>query len=370
MTESHFLKKYNWIWYLTDDRNKQFISELSNESYVSLELIKKNPVRSVWKYKQTYIKFNHPGSIIDEIRFLIKPKAKSEFKSLEELVRRGIRAVIPIAWARYKSKSLLLTKELEGFENSRDYWFKKACNDPDKKSKFLLSLAMFVNELSKKNLVHKDFHPGNILFNSNFSDFALVDAYKLSFSAKINRNSLFELLRIIAAFKGEITDKEAVEFLLNTGLLNSYQEAILLWTKILLADLPELKEKWQQVKSSIFRDGKYCSSHMGGRLLIKKNLLKESLATPDELMSSKCFFIDKKAYSEAIQDWEDSFLLDIFRMPSDGLVGVFFPENKIDKVSLFYRKEKEKFNLPIEDIVKRASIFRIPKRLVHKLIST
>jgi len=363
------LKKYNWTWYLTDEKNRHLISELTDESFDSLELIKKNPVRSVWKYRNIYIKFNHPVNILDKLRFLIYPKAESEFKFLDELNRKNIKAVLPIAWAKYKSKSLLLTKELKGFENSRDYWFKKASNDPDKKAKFLFSLADFVNELTTKNLIHKDFHPGNILFNPSSSEFALVDAYKLSFSAKMKKKSLFQLLRIIASFKGEITDKEAVEFLLNTKLITSYQEGVVLWTKILLADLPELKEKWQKARHLIFNDGNYCSAYMEGRLLIKKNLLKENLATPDELMDSKYFIITKKSYAEAIEYWKDSFLLDIFRMPSDGLIGILFPENKFDTVTLFYKKGREKFNLPIEDIVKRASIFRIPKRLIHKLIS-
>lgn len=372
MSELDFLSKYYWKWHFDD---KDFEKEINNSLKLSTDsptLIKKNPVRSVWKYGDLYIKHNHPQSRFDKFRFSIVPKAHSEFKALKILAEMSINAVKPLGWAKYGSQSLLITKEMAGFVNSKDYWFREACFDSQKKKKFLSSLANFAKFLVERKVIHKDFHLGNLLFNPESSSFALVDVYKLKVGKKKNQKEVFEIYRIISSVMGEINDSDALDFLINVGACNDFDSADSLWTKILSAEIPELRKKWTSMKQAVFTNSKFSSLKKsdGEKILIRKSILREELVSEAQLEQTENFIRIEEYHEQAKKIWLDSFLFELYRMPHHLPVALILPDATFKKAILIYHKEKcRNLLLSKQELIRRASIFRIPKRLTEKLIS-
>ena len=116
-----------WNWHIPDPSIiEAWFANFAKAPEAAAQKIKANPVRTVWKINDYYIKHNHPRRKRDKLRFFFFPKAKSEFKSAKILDKEKIPAIKSIGWASKKDESILLSESMEGFVNAREFWFQTA----------------------------------------------------------------------------------------------------------------------------------------------------------------------------------------------------------------------------------------------------
>ncbi len=374
MSGASSISQPGWVWHNAEEGLPGTLRRLSSDD--TARLVKRNGVRSVWKLGDYYVKYNHPSGKMDRIRFSMRAKAMSEHKSIKALQSAGIRTVEPCGWAKLGSRSLLVTRELSGFSNAHSYWFGGAFQSQDKKRKFLSSLAAFTKELVSRKIRHPDLHLGNLLVDATTFDFAIVDAYGVSCRKSLSPRDVFGLFRIVSSVKGEIGDREAKDFLLDCGAAASDQEADMLWTRIMQADVPELAKKWRKIKAGIYSDGKSCARHeLDGRVVIvRKDILGRELALPGELSDGASFSRTEERLENAERKWEDSFLLELNRIPSALPLAIEIKKGKsaIASAALFWRKRRDEapgIVLSRHELIKRCSIFRLPRRLTEQVVS-
>lgn len=113
------------------------------------------------------------------------PKAKLEYDRVEELARRGIATVQPLAWGRFEGAwpkgSFLITQSLENAIPLDHY----LTEDPPKamavRRGLTIALAAYISGLHAAGVSHPDFHPGNLLVRDEAGEphFFLIDVHDI-----------------------------------------------------------------------------------------------------------------------------------------------------------------------------------------------
>lgn len=124
---------------------------------------------------------------------LRESKARRSFENARTLLSLGINTPLPIAYIEIKecgklTNSYYLCEQMDNLQTIRD-WQKYPFSD-----QLLDNLAKFMKELIDKHIYHRDFSPGNILFeksDDNKFTFYLVDLNRMEFGItdinKMNR---------------------------------------------------------------------------------------------------------------------------------------------------------------------------------------
>lgn len=117
--------------------------------------------------------------------YLRKSKARRAYENALRLQKMGIGTPEPIAYIEeYEGglikKSFYICKMLVGVQDLR-YW-----NEKENCEEVMDLTAKFIYELHKKGIWHKDFSPGNILYDNQFK-FYLIDINRMKFGVKCHR---------------------------------------------------------------------------------------------------------------------------------------------------------------------------------------
>jgi hypothetical protein len=361
-----------WNWHIPDPSIiEAWFANFAKAPEAAAQKIKANPVRTVWKINDYYIKHNHPRRKRDKLRFFFFPKAKSEFKSAKILDKEKIPAIKSIGWASKKDESILLSESMEGFVNAREFWFQTASKNQKMKSAFLLNLSELAGLLVRKKITHPDFHLGNLLVNPNGCALALVDVYGVKKRAKLSEKSKLKTLGIIASMRGEISDEEACDFLHGTKTLLKSDEPIILWMRLLSLETRELAKMWKKRRKLIFQDGKFSRrfERDNGFLLIKKDICGISRAKQENFESNQTDFdVFETNADNAMKAWEKSFFLDFSRIRHRGPLAI---EIKPGKALMFYdnRCPTDSPALSKSELIRRCTASNIPKKILEKIIS-
>lgn len=128
------------------------------------------------------------------------PKAMLEFDRLEELTRREIATVEPLAFGRFDGRwpkgSYLITKELEGGEPLDHYLVNHPPQTAASRRAITVELARHISALHAAGVSHPDFHPGNLLVREEQGKlrFYLIDVHDIHLGppldAKVRRANL------------------------------------------------------------------------------------------------------------------------------------------------------------------------------------
>ncbi|HPN85372.1 MAG TPA: lipopolysaccharide kinase InaA family protein [Victivallales bacterium] len=366
-----------WVWHGLDPQGQQLLSSFTKNPDGVSKLIKTNSVRSVWSTGTYFIKYNHPVRKFDKLRFMLCPKAKSEYKSLQMLEQKGVESVQVLGWAKNKSQSILITKNLDRFTNARSFWFSKASSEAKLKKAFLSALAKFAELLIEKKIRHKDLHLGNLLFNPEMTKFAIVDAYGIGTKKSLSEADKFNIGQILGSLRGEINDKEASEFLIESKIVTDLYEAQLLWTKILQFEAKGIHKRWENQSCKIFSESKFCFMHKlkNETVLIRKSLTGESLANIEDISGrEEIFHKIILPIQAAKRTWELCFITQANRIPGILPVAMKIQQDKakVEKGHLFYNIDDVKSGKRIftkEELIRRCSISRLPRRLTEQIVS-
>ena len=112
-------------------------------------------------------------------------KAKRSYMHALLLLERAIETPHPVAYVEIRRNSLLYESYYVCEKNPFTREFREICHAPatEEMASVLIDFAIFTASIHDKNVLHKDFTPGNILFGrkGNHYDFQLVDINRMAF---------------------------------------------------------------------------------------------------------------------------------------------------------------------------------------------
>ncbi len=144
-------------------------------------LVKINPVRAVFACGDCFVKFEVPDRRLKRWRSILRPKAKSEFRSGRQLADAGIPVVEYLGWLRKGPVNVTVSRRWPGgVDSAYDYLYREGVYgdaSPETIRDFAAELRDFLAVFQRFNFRHPDLHLGNILYAANPPETALVDVY-------------------------------------------------------------------------------------------------------------------------------------------------------------------------------------------------
>ena len=250
-----------WEWHINDtDLLNPWFAQFSD--YIKTSSVKSNAQRDVFiveaKREKYYIKYSHPASLLQKTRSRIQSKSESEFKSANLLETAGIPTPKAIGWGKRGSASMLMTEAVPDAVNARQFWFSKAINNLEIQELFLAKFADFLSKFLHTKLYHPDFHPGNILVcdKDDTISFILIDPYGIVELKPLSHSKKFEMLCIIAAFRGELNDAQGVKLLKKIFPDNTDEQSAETWQQILISETRKASKLWEKRQGRILTDSR------------------------------------------------------------------------------------------------------------------
>lgn len=134
--------------------------------------------------------------------FIRKPKGLRAFIYPERLINVGIDTPEPLAYIELRKKllishSFLITRQIGLHRDLYEFGDKPIDNDNDRK--ILADLASYTAKMHTNGILHRDFSPGNILFDTTpdgSTVFSVVDINRMSFGKVSVREGVENMARL------------------------------------------------------------------------------------------------------------------------------------------------------------------------------
>lgn len=340
------IKISGWTWFVKKpDLLKSWFPDFKN--ILEKNSIKKNAKRSVFTVdadgEKYFVKYNSTDDSLSKIISYLHPKSRTELDGAEILRSAGIGTMDVEGWGFCNSQSMLVTNELKGTINAKNFWFDTVSVDDKKKKLFLSKLAALVSDLIRNGIFHPDFHLGNLLVSPVSMDFSVIDPYGVKKMSKMGEAHLVKMLAIFGSLRGEITEANAVEILddvIAKAGIAKFADTKNLWRKIVKAEDLEMEKRWPKRKKHILDESpKYVSRC--GEWLIRNSISGMPLAGMDEIPLScidEKFEVVRLVPEKALELWTDSFMDDFLRKKSRTPVAM---NTSGEEYVLLYRKRVE-----------------------------
>ncbi len=367
-----------WEWYLEDP---SILAPWfhSWKQIAKKNMVKSSRVRAVFKVEAGkavyYVKYNYPVSLTSKIHSSFISKSKSEFNSSRLLDKQGVSVVEACGWGRRGTESMLITRELGDSANARTFWFSVEHMYSPVKKAFLDSFSDFLRNFMSSSFYHPDFHLGNLMINKTDMNFVLVDTHGVEKKKTLRDSQYFRMARIVGALRGEITDMEACDLILKSGLAKDFAAADALWYRILAAEAAEIEKLWnKREKQIIAGTGRYCrvfKTAEGHGISIRNSISGNSLVDRKVYLRGKLeetYDQVKLNGAEAKGLWLTSFRLQFHRIPHRMPIAWIRKDN--DENVLLYRKSNPGYIRKIEKIgefLKRCRVAGIRHDISGKL---
>ncbi|OGV31645.1 MAG: hypothetical protein A2020_05655 [Lentisphaerae bacterium GWF2_45_14] len=346
------IKTGDWTWNLRKDSGipvqllDTFISKAGT-------LVKSNDIRQIYAFDGYYLKHESPISIAEKIRNVLCPKARSEFESALLLEKHSIPCAEYYGWGRNGEKTIICSKELADSVNAYDMWFGNFAVNPDSPTRqlFLENLCKFLRNFFESGLFHPDLHAGNLLVRKSDMEFFIVDPYGIRKPSSLSGKKRFSMYRIFGAFRGELSNPEAVSLILKSGMAPDDVSAQELWQKILNAEAAEMKKLWKKRKTRM-RSGKntkyYTVKEMEEGTLLFRNIY--SMPCPENIAALEDKFISKKVPKpEAERLWLLSLFLQFHRL-EHLMPAAWLKRHSADLDTLYWEKRANLFDAEADGI--------------------
>lgn len=269
--------------------------------------VKENSRRKVWIVsgadgRQYFAKYEKQPLI----SALLHDKTRQEFDAAVLLEKEQIPCVHFAAYGkRGWTESILVSDAVPDTVSAKEFFFRIASADPEKRQMFLSNLRKLLEKLYHAGIRHGDFHAGNVLAGEKDGSLTLVDAGALH---KEDHADEVELGHIVSDLQPELTDQEASELL--SALTDDPQDLL---TQIRERLCLLIANEWEKRRVQIL-SGKSKFTHCEERSGITFHVVSTpwfSRGTLPEDLSS----LTKKEMPEA-EGWE--LLLDMFRARLEG----------------------------------------------------
>ncbi|NOY74797.1 MAG: hypothetical protein GXP32_03280, partial [Kiritimatiellaeota bacterium] len=303
-------------------------------------LVKRNSERDVFAVSaggvDLYVKHAHPATLLQKTRSILAPKLKSEFNAIKLLESKGVPVVRCPGWGRKGAESILITETAPTAINAKRFWFSRAAGDPEIKKEFLTALEQLLSKFIAAETEHPDLHPGNIIASTQSGEtrpiLMFVDLYGVHKSSRSLESRFSNTLSLIAAFRGELTDAEAVEFIENVAKnleKPPQMDAAARWMLILERETEKAAALWRKRQPKILSDPRYSRmielgdgrvcrvrTTLAGERSLNVERVKRILTNSDEELA-----VERITGSEAARRWFHSSLLELHRLPRQRVLG-------------------------------------------------
>ena len=279
-----------WKWQLKDfSVLAPWFADYS--AFIRKNSVKSNKLRTVFKVtgggKNLYVKYTNPKSLTGKLKARLVPQVKSEFESAVFLEKHSIPHAEYLGWGIKGNEGMLISLELANAVNARDFWFEHAAVNVEKKKLFLLNFSSFLKLFFSSGLLHPDFHIGNLLFKPDSFQFFIVDPYGIKETGVPSPSDIFSMSRIIGALRGELSDTEAMDLIINSGMAEDISRAGKLWPKILKAEAEEIEKLWPKRKLQILKSSSRYAMQIHDGLFIRNSMYGKPFFSPDMLNDEK-----------------------------------------------------------------------------------
>lgn len=312
-SELKTVKRGSWKWHVVSED----VLEPWFDVFKQYEAnpVKRNPVRSVFKVKDAnaaeyYVKHDTPQKFTGKLKTVFRSKVKKEYDSYVLLRSHSIPSVEYVGWGTSFPEGMLISKTLNGSMNSFEYWLTSAVSDPAKKKHFLDTLTGLLRAFAESNLIHPDFHAGNILYLPSTGKIYLVDTYGIF---RLNRSpentDKIKLLKILTNFREELSPEEIISVIPETGIVKGCMEGLLLWDNAIAIEEENVRRKWKQRTAQILSGtSKFAvESRENNDLVFRRNT---RWFEPVEYDLEKLNAVELE-HSKAEKIWLDSFYADL-----------------------------------------------------------
>jgi Lipopolysaccharide kinase (Kdo/WaaP) family len=342
-TEMFKEQRGKWHWVLREAG----ILDSWFDDYQSLaesNAVKRNPVRTVFRYNDYFIKLDTPEKLLHKLRGRLRPKAKIEFKTALELEKYSVPVVEHLGWGQCDGNSMLITRALPNAVTVMDYWktsFVYGNNDP---SHFLEQFGEFLQTFFASRCYHPDFHPGNILYNPENSNFALVDLYGIKPNSKpLSVNERIKMYAIINCLRAVVSDAAAITFIDKLGLKLKDETSEELWQQLLDYKLSRIRNEWPKRKKQIINEyDKFVtrSDDASGKYLFRHNQNRQPYIKPELPLNTTApkLYPTNLPTAEAEQLWLNSFLTD-FLGDKQNMPLVWCQRNNSNDSIIYFQKK-------------------------------
>lgn len=142
-------------------------------------VIKDHPAVKVFKKDGYFFKWETPQEKhrLKKWCYRFSSRGRKEFKILQKVIRQGFAATEPLGFGCCGIQSVLITKELSGFQPVAGYLSDRYEKGEDIPADFLRSWGDFAGRFVVSGFYFPDFHCGNLMYHAGKKEFALVDLY-------------------------------------------------------------------------------------------------------------------------------------------------------------------------------------------------
>ncbi len=286
------------------------------QSLAESHAVKRNPVRTVFRYNDYYIKLDTPEKLLHKLRGRLCSKAQIEFEIAQELVTHSIPVVEHLGWGQCGAASMLITRSFPNAVTVMDYWLGSVVYGNIDPAPFLTHFSTFLRTFFASNCYHPDFHTGNILYNPATGSLALVDLY----GVKLNRqplsvNKRMKMYGIITCLRAIMSDAEVVAFIDRLDIKHNYKSSAELWQQLLDGELSRIRSEWPKRKKQLIAEySKFVTRRddASGKYLFRNNQNRQSYIKPELPINETKLQLYPVEFvtAEAETVWIESFLTD------------------------------------------------------------
>ena len=364
----------NWVWEIDDpDILESWFADF--KSVAKRDMVKSNSQRDVftiiYKNQKYFVKYSHPTSLFQKIRSSLSPKLLSEYNSSKLVEEAGLSIAKTVGVGYRGNESMLITKGVDDAMNGRTFWFSKCIeshamtsdlNDKEKilnqeprrkhrearrskikptcgigklKDDFLDSFAEFLKKFIAANLYHPDFHLGNLMVskgqggreNGQSILITMIDPYGIEKVNTLSEEKLFEMLCIVGALRGELTNEDGGGLIQKILPSLSIDDANQKWLDIVEAERKKTVKLWEKRQGRILTDVRYSQlfEKEFGSIRIRKDFAYKLQLDEDFVIDlfkkysensdiSGIYSIIKLNKDEAESRWIKSFELEFHRL--------------------------------------------------------
>jgi len=280
------LQSPKWEWHIPDSATADAVRRLVLSDDC---LVKRNPVRAVYRCGDFFLKFEHGTNLLTSFRNHMRPKARQEYEIGRALEQAGIPAVQCLGWGTLGGTNVLITRALPCSASLEEYYYRHIVYGGEVPDGIVAETAEFLRKFFDAGFFHGDLHFGNILYNPETHAFAWVDLIAIRRPGDLSPAQRLAMYRGIVSFREGLDRTRLLRAIRGIGAASTDDEAERFYFECVRRDARRLAESREKRRSQIL--GGYpkftvvlpCPGDPARKLLLRKDWLSRPLLTKDDI---------------------------------------------------------------------------------------